>query len=156
MREEILVPFHFITPKSANQLPVKSDDRTVYRCMAADRDMGLLINMIMEGFIKDIKDGQAGGQDEWIIKLGMLLHIYADTFAHEGYSGYKGVENWCDIQECHRVSNNSPVNIISWYSILPIGHGEAMHAPDVLDFRYEAMRKDGNLGKSGVQQRGCI
>lgn len=33
--KEILVPFHFITPKSANQLPVKSDDRTVYRCMAA-------------------------------------------------------------------------------------------------------------------------
>ena len=33
--KEILVLFHFITPKSANQLPVKSDDRTVYRCMAA-------------------------------------------------------------------------------------------------------------------------
>lgn len=145
IRLNVLVPFHFITTKPLNQFSVQEvdNDFTVKRCKAADREDGLLINTIMETFINDIMLNRAGKKDEWIIKLGMLLHIYADTFAHEGYSGDSGEENWCSIKECRRVSDNTSVTIHDFFSIFAIGHAEAMHVPDVLDFMYSASRKNG-------------
>ncbi|MCM1194257.1 MAG: hypothetical protein NC548_34280 [Lachnospiraceae bacterium] len=153
VRQDSVTPFHFIPPKPFNQLPADADDRTVYRCMAADRKNDLLINMIVDAFIGDIKADRAGGQDEWIVKLGMLLHIYADTFSHEGFSGGWGFENYCNVEKCRRVSDHSDVGTSElWYYGPAIGHTEAMHTPDVLDFEYVAVRKNGDKNEYKEQR----
>lgn len=142
-----LVPYHFVPEKPMAQLPAEAADRTVYRCKAADRDTKLPINKIVQEFVEKIRRNEAGTPYEWSVGLGMLLHVYADTFAHEGFSGLYGVENWCAVQKCQRVSSGEEVSFHDFYSVLPIGHGEALHMPDVLDFQYTADRKDGNGNK---------
>ncbi|WP_459927580.1 DUF6765 family protein [Desulfosporosinus burensis] len=39
-----------------------------------------------------------------LIKLGIVLHAYADTFAHQGFSGMVSKVN--DIKSCEALSNN--------------------------------------------------
>lgn len=43
-------------------------------------------------------------QDNDLIKLGITLHAYADTFSHQGFSGLISKVN--DIKDCHSCSSN--------------------------------------------------
>lgn len=48
------------------------------------------------------------------VQLGVLLHSFADTFSHSGFSGFSSDENECGV-----------------FNILPqVGHGECLTAPD--------------------------
>jgi hypothetical protein len=106
-----------------------------------------------------------------LIKLGISLHAYADTFSHQGFSGLISKVN--DIQKC-KPSGSVPLTLsdvasktVRWFtkdrfdrlfdSACPAyGHGQAMEYPDLpfLDWSYnydysdefsEASKSSGNI-----------
>ena len=83
-----LMPFHFIMPQAKSELP-ENPDRSVYRCAAANTGDGLLINRLMKETVgaSDVNDRSS------LMALGMLLHTFADTYSHCGFSGFHGWEN---------------------------------------------------------------
>lgn len=84
-------------------------------------------------------------QDD-LVKLGMALHVYADTFSHQGFSGLLSKVN--DIKECKTLSKipwskvHKIVSFFKWFTkdkfdklfdkAMPAyGHGQAMEYPDL-------------------------
>ncbi|MDI6775860.1 MAG: hypothetical protein QMD03_01235 [Syntrophales bacterium] len=89
-------------------------------------------------------------QDE-LIKLGIVLHAYADTFSHQGFSGILSKVN--DIKECKTLSkipwnwSDKFTKAFKWFtgnefdklfdSAMPAyGHGQAMEYPDLPFLRW--------------------
>ena len=85
-------------------------------------------------------------QEDSLIKLGMVLHTYADTFSHQGFSGMLSKVN--DIKECEERSGlyrSLGSNLIHLFKrlgqkryeelfdrIVPAyGHGQALDFPDL-------------------------
>jgi len=117
-RQTTLLPFHFIPPKPYHDLP-KQVERSAYRCVSANRGADLLINRIL--FDLDKRD---------LLALGMFLHTYADTFAHEFYSGLQGWENASFVETgMHRGES------LLFRALPSIGHANAGFVPDVCDLK---------------------
>lgn len=111
-----LMPFHFIMPKPYNLLH-KNAERSLYRCVTANRGKDLLINRLMD---------KALIGKPCFMSLGMLLHTFADTYAHEGFSGFAGWENASYVHEGMKPSE------AAFYRVLPsIGHANVGSIPDL-------------------------
>lgn len=81
--------------------------------------------------------------------LGIALHTYADTWAHEGFSGrYESAENNVEAIEVYNRANGQWEHLVAKnliYDIMPeIGHAEAGHFPDLTYQRWRC-----RLGKPG-------
>lgn len=93
--------------------------------------------------IKDLLTDTLGDSD--LIKLGIVLHAYADTFSHQGFSGILSKVN--DIRDC-KTETKFPLGIIDqiikffrWLdrdkyermldSVFAYGHAQAMEYPDI-------------------------
>ena len=78
-------------------------------------------------------------------RLGIAMHVYADTWAHEGFAGVKNRINEVDNpRETDRsgVFKNLADDLGSWLAekfVPPLGHGRANILPDMpfLSWRYE-------------------
>jgi hypothetical protein len=72
-------------------------------------------------------------------KFGMLLHIYADTFAHQGFSGLLSKPNQiCDLKNTNgtfilkvKYFFNKSFDTIIKDFVPAYGHGQAYHYPDI-------------------------
>ncbi|MFA4916910.1 MAG: DUF6765 family protein [Syntrophales bacterium] len=90
-------------------------------------------------------------EEDDLIKLGTVLHVYADTFSHQGFSGILSKVN--DIKECKTLSkipwnwSDKFAKGIKWFtknefdklfdSAMPAyGHGQAMEYPDLPFLRW--------------------
>lgn len=127
----ILTPFHFITAARPD-----TEKREELRVTPDHADSGSLLWGCMEQARADCLQ-QAEGQVKShavLIRLGLLAHVFADTYAHQGFSGSWGWENYCKLQEVH--DNNDGQDISSRYHATAchyfpgIGHTEAGYAPD--------------------------
>jgi len=92
-------------------------------------------------------------EDDDLVKFGMVLHPFADTFAHQGFSGLVSKVN--DIQKCkpRKISGAIPKAITKVmllfakknfdkyldFALPAYGHGQAMENPDLpyLKWSYE-------------------
>jgi len=83
-----LMPFHFIMPSVLTELP-EASDRSKYRCRAANESDDLLIHRLM----KKVTGAVNVRDKSSLMALGMLLHTFADTYSHCGFSGFRGWEN---------------------------------------------------------------
>lgn len=102
--------------------------------------------------INEIMQNNLGASAE---KFGMLLHIYADTFAHQGFSGLLSKKNIIEnldyengtfgvkFDNFKRKTFNFFVNFFSkekdlkFKNIIPAyGHGQAYHYPDLPYLKY--------------------
>ncbi|MCL1872610.1 MAG: hypothetical protein FWF85_00650 [Clostridiales bacterium] len=92
-----LMPFHFIMPLAFPELP-ENPDRSLYRCVTANQDHNLLINRLLE---KALNKASPENKPS-LMALGMLLHTYADTYSHCGFSGFHGWENQAYIAQMDR------------------------------------------------------
>lgn len=76
-----------------------------------------------------------------LIRLGIALHSYADTWAHQGFSGYRNSED-NDIRSV-RIKEGSTwkkVGLASWfvsYAAPDLGHAEAGALPDRSDVSWD-------------------
>lgn len=131
---EVVVPFHFIPWSSLKTLP--SSDQTQYRTQAADITGSSLIATLLRN-AKNIYMGETNPVEKRfdLIRVGITLHIFADTYAHQGFSGYHGWENYSYITELKDAATLEPVSDSDspdyFAGVYSIGHANVGHAPDM-------------------------
>ena len=144
-RHSALAPFHFIPAKPLTELEAESGfTRADYRCVRADDENALLINLIIDEAVEAVRRHKC---EQSLMQLGMALHTYADTYAHCGYSGLEGWENIAFVKGAYNQMTGEeevPSGERLAYWMLPhIGHGNSGHVPDVCTYQIDvAMRKD--------------
>ncbi len=124
--------FHFI-PSFSDSTPAKG------RQVGKDGDFGR--NLVVEA-LDTLKGGEKKKRVRDLIRLGIALHSYADTWAHQGFSGFWDHEN-NDISNLKIRTEQGKwesVNLVSSfvsYAAPDIGHGEAGSLPDRTDVSWQ-------------------
>lgn len=96
-QRSIMIPFHFI-PVRALSTPVSS--RAEYRVVPAKLSTPSLIQeMLLEARNAYINEPILKN----LIRIGTLLHIFADTYAHQNFSGFWGWENNAELTDAVNV-----------------------------------------------------
>lgn len=117
-----LIPFHFISTKTIKEL-MKQTKRNPYRCLkASDLKGNELINLLWKEVnhpIRNLLDA---------MKMGMFLHTYADTYAHQGFSGFHGRENFSVIDKTTCKMTKFEKGF--YFNLAGVGHANVGHLPD--------------------------
>lgn len=136
----IVKPFHFIT-MGAKMSPDTVANRSLLRTTPAEVGDNSLISKLL----KDARDCYHNGelpefervadrQKISLMRIGMLLHIFADTFSHQNYSGYWGWENHSKLLYCENNINNAETTKDykpeTFFRLASIGHCNTNVAPD--------------------------
>jgi len=131
VQKEVYVSFHFIPDKDFDQI------ESVKQKHYVTRQNGELANKLMEDAVDELKAVPSGGDRiPSLIKLGMIIHSYADTWSHQGFSGCHSPFNDITDLEFNEAGQWEGAN----YGYRPdIGHAEADDCPDVthLEWRYD-------------------
>lgn len=158
-------PFHFI-PQNAEKY--KSGN---YRTVPATLNDGSYISTMLDDLKNSISAGLLSENDAYM-KMGMLMHTFADTYAHQLFTGYHSSLNSVKLT---RVTNNITGKdetdtyhffIEQWIAriekiinkkIPTIGHMAIAHVPDLthLSFEIEYPDLDGNhhtYGRSNTSE----
>lgn len=125
VQRKIYISFHFIPPRMYNGNG-KYDFHTI-----PDNNF---INRYLSLCIKQLQDAEPGSRTRKLIKLGIALHSYADTWAHQGFSGRHSARD-NDIERISIYNDHKwmPIQFIEQleFNAMPdIGHAEAVHFPD--------------------------
>jgi len=127
---KVYVAFHFIPD-------IKNDE--VYYITQPNNELSkLLINNALD----ELNNSTGELRIQKLIKLGIAIHSFSDTWAHQNFSGrYCHDEN--DIKDIEIMKGSDWIPISSWESLqsmaMPdIGHAEAKNLPDLshLKWRY--------------------
>ncbi len=130
-QREIWLPFHFV--------PNVMDGEEVGEKIVTRPD-SLICRSAMTQLRQDL------GND---YKVGVFLHSWADTWAHQGFSARVGRENSCSDIICHNLRRNVSEEILPFLGLIfggmdidlikGVGHGEASTCPDepYLDWEYK-------------------
>lgn len=139
-QKNILTPFHFIPQHK--KLNEKNTNREEWRVVPARLELDSLIQqLLVEAKALYLQNNSK----ENTIRLGLLLHIFADTYAHQGYSGSQGWENYAKLLSV--TDNRNGKDITSDYSpgmyhqLPAIGHTETNHAPDDSNISFDIEMK---------------
>lgn len=130
-QKNIVVPFHFV-PKQRLSETLKKTSRREYCTYPAD----ITGTSLIKDLLVEAKNNYMNDRDRYsLMRVGMLLHTFADTYAHQRFSGFWGWENYCHIVSISSTDTNEAIGDeetwISYDSIPAIGHAEAGHAPDM-------------------------
>ena len=123
----VWIPFHFL-PGNAN-LPADSTPEGSF----IQRLICLPDSPVARDMLKTV--GQHWGKPYDIHLLGVALHVYADTFAHQGFAGV--VHNINNVDDMDSDENTTLIqrithDVASWSisNTLPLGHGASLSLPD--------------------------
>lgn len=130
-QREIVVPFHFIPIRKLKEIPDNAP-HSEYRTAPADITGDFLIRRLLDG-AKEKYMTHPGRYE--LMRIGMLLHTFADTYAHQNFSGFHGWENFSYLV---KVTDNfdQGKDITKDYDpdfyagIYSVGHANVNHAPD--------------------------
>ncbi len=141
VQRKIYIPFHFLPSH-----PYGGAGKYSY---VTEPDSPLAQSLLLSA----IESVRSERSDRALIRFGIALHSYADTFAHQGFSGR------------HSPRDNDIGGIAIWkkntYESIPlatrikgnifpdIGHAEALDYPDIpyLRWRFEYAHKDGAVDR---------
>lgn len=130
-QQETLVPFHFI-PQYSTWKQEQNKDRTKLRCIkACECDSNSLILQWKKEIIENSKEFNKKDSKEkalCLVHIGMFLHTYADTYAHHGFSGLHGWENYSFIKDT--TCKMDWLKIHFYYNAPSIGHANVGTLPD--------------------------
>lgn len=154
-------PFHFIPP-DVNQ--IAKETRTVPAVIGNGSFISQVVARARDLLL-------AGGESRKIslMRLGMALHTFADTYAHQLFSGYNSWAN--DVKVISMTDNKSNADLTAEAcktvkqvselaeqyqaeanGVLPcIGHMWAGHTPDLTNVSFE-MKYKGSEGESGYSK----
>jgi hypothetical protein len=137
----IVTPYHFIpeTPLSPSQ---KTHD---WRVVPARLNIPSLISgMLKDARASFINEGGANRQVN-LMRLGMLLHTFADTYAHQRFNGCR---DWANNSRLEKVIDNIDDKDITgkyspdiYYELPSIGHTNVYHAPDDSNVQFVMKQK---------------
>ncbi|RGY98602.1 DUF6765 family protein [Clostridium sp. AM58-1XD] len=137
-QKKITVPFHFIPFNSLATIP--RTDRARYRTQPSYiGDSSMISDLMIQARNYYLASGQTR---KYKICIGLLLHIFADTYAHQYFSGFSGWENEAKLSLC--INNENEVNITSSQIpavSFPLGHASILHAPDLTCARFNVELK---------------
>lgn len=122
VQRDLLMCFHFLPGDKDKVYNAAVHRRHLYRhkdkeitrfnTIRDSKNAKRLIQWVSKYFV------QEKNNDKKLIQLGIALHTYADTWAHENFTGFR--QGW-----------NSIYPALSPLSLIPnVGHAEAMHSPD--------------------------
>lgn len=136
-QKNIVVPFHFV-PRDILSETLNHTSRREYCTYPAD----ITGTSLIAELLVDAKEGYMAAEGRYtLMRVGMLLHIFADTYAHQNFSGFHGWENYCHIVSLTATDTEEPVedesSLISYDSAYSIGHANAGHAPDLTYAKFE-------------------
>lgn len=137
-QRSITIPFHFIPPQ---KLTAPVSTRKEYCVIPAKIAVPSLIqDMLLEARDAYLKAPVSAN----LIRIGMLLHTFADTYAHQNFSGFWGWEN----NACLTVASDSINQDIGrdfeppkHVKVPPIGHAALNLIPDNPDATYSWKQK---------------
>lgn len=143
-----LASFHFIPEKP---LPVIEENgvksRLDYRCKKADRKNDSLIAAILREAVCAAKKERSRKN---LMRLGMALHTFADTYAHCNFSGLHGYENEAEVKKAVRYDGKPGINeaeILFFKDLPSIGHGNIGSVPDICTYKISYAMKSGEKSK---------
>lgn len=160
---ESVTPFHFFVERYTE----KPANRSVLRTKAALRGSYLYnaIDAIVNSMVRDQAAGDHSKRLWDLVQLGVLLHVFADTFAHDGFSGSLGWENEAKIVNIFDVGfqerGRKGIEHFSdrLGSLTACGHGQLAHLPDVCSatywYRYRA-REDDDFSKHKCRHNSTV
>lgn len=131
----IVIPFHFIPSQPLSRVGKNYVTRRV-----KIGDGSVLSDLLIQA-----KEAcrHANGADKHyeLIRIGALLHPWADSLAHEGFNGFHSQRNNAKIKVANKVDENGTAtnvnSLVDKFSALPaIAHVTVGHVPDLdcLDF----------------------
>ena len=122
------IPFHYIPERPLNS---QKETITNYRTKAATfQQPSLITDLLLEAKMSYLSTHNTFS----LMYIGILLHIFADTYAHQQFNGYHSYENFCILTKA--VSNINDAEITYLYlpqtssQLYALGHNELSHAPD--------------------------
>ena len=132
---KVFVPFHFIPNK---RIVLKTNDLDFLTIKNGD---------LIQEYISTI---DLHITNENAIKLGIALHAYADTWAHQGFCGIHSKYN--DLKQVEVFRDNS------WSSkkmgfIPDIGHGEAGSFPDITKAKWRYKYAQSHIQNASILNR---
>lgn len=130
-------PFHFIPPSIGQ---IAKQTRTVSAIIG---DGSLISDVLMQA--RDLFLKGAEPRKNSLMRIGMSLHTFADTYAHQLFSGYNSWVN--DVKVTKVIDNRTNTNIIEAIdetnAVLPcIGHMWALNIPDRTNLSFELLYKE--------------
>lgn len=138
VQRHVLMAFHYLPPNEKKRGGRLGDYKFI-----TEKNSPLARKLLNEA-VKKIENSTPGSYEyEFaLVKLGLALHTYADTWAHAGFSGrHSSIEN--DIKNIRTKENNKfkkigvLKNIVS-YAAPDVGHSEASGIPDASDISWKA------------------
>lgn len=127
-------PFHFM-PES---IPVNERVNNVQlqdvRTKPAKIGDASMISSLLASAKGALLSGREESRNQALMRIGMYLHIFADTYAHQGFSGYNSEVNEVKITNATNNATGEEVAMDMWISpnhLPPIGHARAGHIPDL-------------------------
>jgi len=142
MQEEkqrnITVPFHFITKNPLSEYTCFGEhdkDRHTLRVEKADMKGSTRFVPLISAMLCRARDQLwIKWNNETIMRIGMLLHIFADTHSHQSFSGFWGWENHSWIYQVKDKKDKKDItkkyNRNFYYTLPSIGHANVNTSPD--------------------------
>ena len=135
VQRKILMSFHFLPPE---KLSMEKNDRFSF---VTQKD-SVLANSVVENAIKNVSQATEETFEHSLIKLGIALLAYADTWSHAGFSGrHSSVENDIErimIKRGEKFKSVNPLEHAVSYAAPDVGHAEAGDFPDNTDVHWKA------------------
>jgi hypothetical protein len=141
LQKSMLIPFHFITAKSLTN--IDKSNRKNYRTVPVKMDTPSLLSDLLKNAREEYLFSPSHST---LIKISILIHTFADSYAHQLFSGFKGWENASYIVQC--IDNNNNSDITASYkpqvsAALPhIGHANLLTAADDSNVTFDMVLKN--------------
>lgn len=131
----ITVPFHFIPTQPLNTFYPTSERWRLRTCPARLDNPSLMRDLLFTARDRFRREQS----DENKMFIGMLIHTFADTYAHQLFSGFEGWENQCKITQATDTMNGEDLtsNYKKGEKAPAVGHANAYHAPDDSYLEYD-------------------
>jgi len=154
-QKKVYVSFHFIPEKEGKLNP---ETKEIEYSSYLTKEDGELANKLLNIAIEEYKEAVKSEEKvQKLIKIGIALHSYADTYSHQGFSG---IENSDDNDIGNIKVNGNRINLLKTLglNILPdIGHLEAWHYPDnshikwSYEYANEALHKNDKINRDNCE-----
>ena len=127
IQENVLLPFHFI-PYERN-----AEDKKNYVTVEAKYGDGSIVSDIFREQVREVQGKVFRGALELddLVKLGVVMHVFADTYSHARFNAYDSWLNEWKIEEAVAFDGKK-VTYTDWSEIADqkVGHIKVNTAPD--------------------------
>lgn len=145
----VWVPFHFLPGN--NMLPAgEGEDREFVTRLVCRPDSPLAGEMVSRCIL-------SAGEKNSLHRLGITLHVYADTWAHQGFAGIQSHVNSVQYLTGDITSQNLLEKVSNYFTdcfdrgcsrfidgISPLGHGAVLSYPDRSNLKWSYKDAGGN------------